>query len=197
MNYAGGSRSRDSAVELPVDGEGSGESSCSQDEDVGVIGQMDPVQPNGVPYYDSVPRRTQSDGEIANGHQLVVLPGGADSSHYEQMLHPRNSSGYDGYVFMKPAKNGGRATLAPVPVTSRNIAVIGDDTYHHLQRRPSPQNSSSPRRLNNYDQLPAISEGHQLNYENHPLPRDLKDVSVEYKQVMRTWRRQFKVAEAL
>ena len=189
MHYGGGSRSRDSAVDLPGDGEGSGENSRSispQDEDVGVIGQMDPVQPNGgVPYYDSVPRRTQSDGGMTNGHQRVVLPGGTDPSHYEQMVHPRNPSsgmqGYDGYVFMKPAENGGRATSAPIPVASRNVAVIGDDTYHHLQRRHSPQNSSSPRSRNNYDQLPTISEGHRSNYENHPLPRDLKGVSVDYR----------------
>jgi hypothetical protein len=90
--------------------------------------------------------------------------------------------GYDGYVYMKPAENGGRATSAPIPVASRNTAVVGEDTYHHLQRRPSPQNnSSSPRNRQNYDQLPTISEGHRSNYENHPLPRDLKGVSVEYR----------------
>ena len=189
IHYAGGSRSRDSAIE---DGEGSGDSRSNspQDEDVGVIGQMDPDQlPSGngagAPYYDSVPRRTYSDGAVANGHQRVVLPGGGDPAHYEQMVHPRNTGmqGYDGYVFMKPAESGGsRAISAPIPVASRNVAVVGDDTYHHLQRRPSPQNNSaSPRNRQNYDQLPTISEGHRSNYENHPLPRDLKGVSVEYR----------------
>ena len=188
MPYAGGSRSRDSAVELPMDGDGSGENSRSnspQDEDVGVIGQMDPDQPpngNGAPYYDLVPRRVHSDGGMANGHQRVVLSGGSDPSHYEQMVHPRNSGmqGYDGYVYMKPAENG-RATSAPIPVASRNPPVLADDTYHHLQRRHSPQNSSSPRNRNNYDQLPTISEGHRSNYENHPLPRDLKGMSIDYR----------------
>jgi len=192
--HFGGGRSRDSAVELHMDGDGSGENSRSnspQDEDVGVIGQMDPDQPAAhydvIPkrdaHYDSVPRRTHSDGSMANGHQRVVLPGGMDPSHYEQMVHPRNSGmqGYDGYVFMKPAENGGRATSAPIPVASRNVAVVGDDTYHHLQRRPSPQNSSSPRNRQNYDQLPTISEGRRSNYENHPLPRDIKGMSFEYR----------------
>ena len=181
IHYAGGSRSRDSAIE---DGEGSGDSRSNspQDEDEGVIGQMDPPNP-GVPYYDSVPRRTHSDGAMA--HQRIVLSGGGDPAHYEEMVHPRNSGmqGMDGYVFMKPAESGGsRATSAPIPVASRNVAVVGDDTYHHLQRRPSPQNNSaSPRSRQNYDQLPTISEGHRSNYENHPLPRDLKGVSVEYR----------------
>ena len=187
MHCVGGSRSRDSAIE---DGDGSGDNSRSispQDEDVGVIGQMDPVQlPNGnggAPYYDSVPRRTHSDGGMANGHQRVVMPGGGDPTHYEQMVHPRNCGmqNLDGYVFMKPAENGGRATSAPIPVAPRNVAVAADDTYHHLQRRPSPQNSSSPRNRQNYDQLPTISEGRRSNYENHPLPRDLKGVSVDYR----------------
>ena len=189
------SRSRDS----PLDGDGSSDNSRStspQDEDEGVIGQMDPDQlPNSnaaaALFYDSVPRRTP-DGGVVNGQQRVVLPGGGDPSHYEQMVHPRNSSigmqGYDGYVFMKPAENG-RATSAPIPVASRNGPVPADDTYHHLQRRPSPQNSSSPRNRNNYDQLPTIAERERLrtgsndrsNYENHPLPRDLKGVSVDYR----------------
>ena len=181
----GGSRSRDSAVELPMDGEGSGENSRSnspQDEDVGVIGQMDPPNGYGVPYYDSVPKRTSSDGGMANSHQRVVLSGGSDPSQYERMVHPKNSGmeGHDGYVFMKAAENG-RATSAPIPVASRNPPPLADDTYHHLQRRPSPQNSSSPRNRSNYDQLPTISEGRRSNYENHPLPRDLKNMSIEYR----------------
>ena len=181
-------RSRDSAVDLPVEGTGSGDNSRSnspQDEDESVIGQMDPLQPpssNGVPYYDSVPRRSSSDGLIVNGQQRVVLTGGGPA-YYEQMVHPRNSTmqGYDGYVLMKPAENG-RATSAPIPVASRNGSLPADDTYHHLQRLHSPQqNSSSPKSRNNYDQLPTISEGRRSNYENHPLPRDLKGASVEYR----------------
>lgn len=182
VHSTGGSRSRDSAVELPVDGEGSGENSRSnspQDEDVGVIGQMDP--PNGYAHYDLVPKRLSSDGGMGNSHQRVVLPG-SDTSHYEEMVHPKNYGlqGNDGYVFMKPAENG-RATSAPIPVASRNPPPLADDTYHHLQHRPSPQNSSSPRNRNNYDQLPTISEGRRSNYENHPLPRDLKNMSIDYR----------------
>ena len=84
--------------------------------------------------------------------------------------HP--STEFDGYVTMKPAESH----------------TPSDDTYHHLQHRPSPQNSSSPQNRSNYDQLPTMSEEKRLysgtgptNYENHPLPRHLKGVSVEYK----------------
>ena len=178
-----------------LDRDGSGDSSRSnspQDDDGDVIGQMDPDQPNGNGYYDSVPRRILSDGETSNGQQRIILNGGGGvGSHYEEMIHPRNSMGnFDGYVFMKPAENGSHATSAPIPVAQRNGGPApSDDTYHHLQRRPSPQNSSSsPRNRSNYDQLPTISEGKRLhpgagptNYENHPLPRDLKGVSIDYK----------------
>lgn len=169
-----GVRSSYSAVELPMDGEGSGENSRSistQDKDMGV----DP--PSGYAHYDSVPRRTSSDWGIANSHQKVFLLGGSGPSHYEQMVHPRNCGmqGYDGYIFMKPAENNSRAIPAP---TLRNPPLLADNTYHHLQCRPSPQNSSSTI---NYDQLPTISERHRSkNYENHPLPRDLKNMS-EYR----------------
>lgn len=99
MHGTGVSRSRDSAVDLPMDGEGSRDNSRSnfpQDEDVGVFGQVDPDQPSkgsGVPYYDSFPRRSPSDGGMANSHQRVVLPGGGDPSHYELMaVHCLNNS---------------------------------------------------------------------------------------------------------
>ena len=193
MSYPPMARSGESA-EPPLEGDRSGENSRSnspQDDDGDVIGPMDPDNP--VPYYDVVPSR-QSDGGIPNMQHRVVLPGG-DSGHYEQMIHPRNSGvqGFDSYVVMKSAENGTRAISAPIPVARRNPPPLSDDTYHHLQRRQSPQNSSSPspRNRNNYDQLPTISEGQHLhpdvnrsvpsNYENHPLPRDLKGVSVEYR----------------
>ena len=171
--------------------DGSGDSSRSsspQDDDGDVIGPMDPDQPtngNSASYYDSVPRRANSNGEgLPTMQQRIVLNGSGETpSHYEQMTHPRNSmTEFDGYVSMKPAERSSHATSAPIPVAQRNGShTPSDDTYHHLQRRPSPQNSSSPRNRSNYDQLPTISEGKRTNYENHPLPRDLKGVSVEYK----------------
>ena len=183
MSYPPTARSGDS-VDPPHGGDGSGDSSRSNsppDDDDDVIGQMDPDQPtNG--HYDSVPRQVSPDGGIASMQQRLVLGSGVDESpsHYEEMTHPRNSGqDFDGYVSMKSAEKVTRATSAPIPVGKRNIPPPADDTYHHLQRRPSPQNSSSPRSRSNYDQLPTISE--RSNYENHPLPPDLKGMSIEYR----------------
>ena len=170
---------------------------------------MDPDQPtngNGASNYDLVPRRPNSNvNGLPTMQQRIVLNGGGQTpSHYEQMIHPRNSmTEFDGYVSMKPAEGSSHATSAPIPVAHRNDShTPSDDTYHHLQRRPSPQHSSSPRSRSNYDQPPMISEGKRLypdagptNYDNHPLPRDLKGVSVEYKpnyqsvEMAQRWRR--------
>ena len=181
MSYPPTARSGD-MVEPPHGGDGSDVSSRSNsppDDNGDVIGQMD--QPtNG--HYDSVPKQVSPDGGIATMQRRLVLGGVVDEtpSHYEEMTHPRNSmQDFDGYVSMKPAEKVIRATSASIPISKRNTVPPADDTYHHLQRSPSPQNSSSPRGRNNYDQLPTISE--RSNYENHPLPQDLKGKSIEYR----------------
>ena len=196
MFYPSTGRSGDSAEPPLGDGSGDSSRSISPEEDGDVIGQMDPDQPisNGAPYYDSVPRRSSSEGGIPNMQQRIVMPGrGEGPGIYEEMTYPKNGmQAFDGYVVMKPAENGARTMSAPIPMSQRIVPPPADDTYHHLQRRASPQNSSSsPRNRSNYDQLPTISEGRHLrpgirrtdssNYENHPLPQDLKGVSVEYR----------------
>ena len=199
MSFPPTARSGDAVEQRQRVGEedSSGDSSRSgtpPEDDGDVIGQMDPepTSGNGAPYYDSVPRRT-SDGGIPNMQQRIVMSGqGGAPGHYEEMTHPKNGmGGFDGYVVMKSAERIGRTMSAPIPVSQRSAVPSGDDTYHHLQRKVSPQNSSSPRNRMNYDQLPTISEGRRLhpgmerpgptNYENHPLPRDLKGVSVNYQ----------------
>ena len=154
-----------------------------------IIGQMDPDA--SITYYDEVPslsRRSHTVPASQGMQERVILPGRAHSTascttmEYESMTHPKDSAmfKYDGYVFMR-SKN--MPASVPIPVDNTNTY----NQLNHFPQRQSPQQNGAPRSRNNYDQLPTISEKRRVstdvdsekpsNYENHPLPQDLKGVS--------------------
>ena len=146
--------------------------SPQDDCDGDVVGSMDPDSEHctsNVPMYDVISHNPGS-----QSHRVVMS---VRSTEYETMIHPTKSNmGLDmqgGYVQMSRAPQPSGQTSVPQPSS-------GGETYNTLQHFPSPQNRS------NYDQLPTIRETPKApevgrespsNYENHPLPKDLKSIA--------------------
>lgn len=145
--------------------------SPQDDCDGDVVGSMDPDSEHctsSVPMYDVVSHNPGS-----QSHRVVMS---VRATEYETMIHPRSNMGIDmqaGYVQMSRAPQPSSQISVPLPTS-------GGETYNTLQHFPSPQNR------NNYDQLPTIREtpkavpefgGESPDYENHPLPQDLKSIA--------------------
>ena len=132
----------------------------------------DVVRTRRHPYY-TAHAPPEGNGPVPEGMQ----------DEYVRMEHPKYRK--EGYVFMRPA-SGGSPKGSPEelkPSPSQNIPVplpqVGKDEYNTLQHFHSRQ--SIPRNSLNYETLPTINEGgnpkeRSSNYENHPLPQDLKGV---------------------
>ena len=130
------------------------------------------VGPGGHPYYiPQAPPTATTDGAEPTGEE------------YMRMVHPRGRS-EGGYVVMKPVLSPQKSSTIPVPLPQKQAnhtpsPSSSPDEYNTLQhfvRQPSASRAASSL---TYDTLPTINERQQLhrdNYENFPLPSDLKGV---------------------
>lgn len=132
-----------------------------------VTGHMDGDSTVDGRLYDVV-----KEGRGSDGHPFYIPRAMETEDQYMQMVHPKYRN--DGYVFMKRANSPQKSSTIPVPQP-----VGSSDEYNTLQHFQGRQ--SAPRATNslNYETLPTIVErqaGRGDNYENHPLPQDLKGV---------------------
>lgn len=121
--------------------------------------------------YDEVREGRNSDG---HPYYIPRAPETNEEEEYMRMIHPKHRN--DGYVFMKPANSSPqKSSTMPVPMPQHSTATDEYSTLQHFQgKQPTPRASSSL----NYEALPTIAEkqGRGENYENHPLPQDLRGV---------------------
>ena len=144
----------------------------TQEEPDGLVtGNMDgETDSNGRHLYDTIPvGRSHS-----HPHYTANAPE-ATGDQYMCMIHPKYRS--EGYIYMRPASQG-----SPKKSALYDSVTQHEDEYNTLQHFSNRQSRSNS--ATTLDTLPTIREGKGLsqapvqerssNYENHPLPEDLK-----------------------
>lgn len=131
-----------------------------------VTGHMDGDSTVDGRLYDVV-----KEGRGSDGHPFYI-PRATETE--DEYVHPKYRN--DGYIFMRRANSPQKSSTIPVPMPQ---PVGSSDEYNTLQHFQGRQSALRATNSVNYETLPTIVErqaGRGDNYENHPLPQDLKCV---------------------
>ena len=166
----------------------SSDSPPEHDSEGYVTGQMDGMSESDRPSL----RRGQTTGatptpistpHAVEGNGTGPLPAtGAGDLNTWPMVHPKYRQG--GYVLMRPTSQSlsppqqqqqhSSAIPVPMPQAGGNSSDEYNTLQHHTGSGGRPSSRLNPGSLT-YETLPTINE-RKDNYENHPLPQDLKGV---------------------
>ncbi len=150
-----------------------------------VTGQMDGDSESNRHLYDTVRDRSNSHPYFTPHAVEGGPPNGPTGDEYMAMIHPKYRQ--EGYVYMRPTSQ----SLSPpqptstIPVPMPQQSGNSSDEYNTLQHFTSNRPPSrAPSGSLNYETLPTICERNPTrdNYENHPLPQDLKGVVPRHYQ---------------
>ena len=150
-----------------------------------VTGPMDGDSESNRHLYDVVKDRSNSHPyftpHAVEGGRMGPLPTTGTGDEYMAMVHPKYRQ--DGYVFMRPTSQSlsppqqqqhSSAIPVPMPQAGGNSSDEYNTLQHHTGSGGRPSSRLNPGSLT-YETLPTINE-RKDNYENHPLPQDLKGV---------------------
>ena len=158
----------------------------------------------GGRHYDVVRTRGGMAVAAADGHPHYIpqAPGveGQNGDEYMRMIHPKTKACGDEYVYMKPSgaassvspPSAGKSQSIPVPMPQQQQQQQQSEynTLQHFREvTVTPQQRNAASNGTSYETLPPIAEGKQQsnanhphhhlrreNYENHPMPQELKGV---------------------
>ena len=163
-----------------------------------VTGHMDGDSESGSSrrLYDVVRERSGSHPGVV-GHpyytpQAADTAAGEGGDEYMRMIHPK-SRNESSYVVMRPASQGSlhhsasqgslqQSSTIPVPGRSQSGPPADHyNTLQHFARAPARVLDTQNYEMLPNKALPTISERDRRaprdNYENHPMPQDLKDIT--------------------